>query len=281
MHRHGHNETLNFSGFSGYYGNMSQHDGYGGFNYSADFLYMNQSCWTGLNGLGYRNDWCDRGYQNVAAASKSHSVAWIYEYGFMESVKPSQTFDVKSLIAASAWGSDASWDINSYTETNGALTLKATDAITVGFSRAETIKFKGKEAKGFSNIAAIGFELVNSGSPGNTCTYGYAVAGMQLVFSDLKIHWNGKIPKGQELRSAPMSPSHGHHLITSPCATSNQHDPAWDHAQARSHSGGAPVHATGGFHSELTSLDAVLGHADPGGGFTSRFALPQVDQFGI
>jgi hypothetical protein len=41
-----HKRGLNSHAFSGYYGFMSAHDGYGGFNYLSDFLYMNQSTWT-------------------------------------------------------------------------------------------------------------------------------------------------------------------------------------------------------------------------------------------
>ena len=56
MSKHG-KETLNFTGFSGYYGFVA--NGYGGFNYSGDVLYMNTSLFA-------NEPWCDQGYVNVA-----------------------------------------------------------------------------------------------------------------------------------------------------------------------------------------------------------------------
>ena len=63
-------ETLNFDGFSGYYGYMSYHEGYGGFNWYADFLYMNDSTWTNANGVGYQYGWCDTGQTSSPTSAK-------------------------------------------------------------------------------------------------------------------------------------------------------------------------------------------------------------------
>src|SRR5437660_11129794 len=121
---------LNFHGFSGYYGFMSAHEGYGGFDYFSDFLYMNQSMWTNPNGVGYQYGWCDTGYQNEAAMSHAKSLAWIYEYGAMESAS-GHSFTLKSMNVAASFSNDALWNIISYTEQNGQLQVKAVDSLYV------------------------------------------------------------------------------------------------------------------------------------------------------
>jgi len=261
---------LNFSGFSGYYGTMSAHDGYGGFNYESDFLYMNQSTWTAPDGFGYEEGWCDTGYQNVAAAAKATSLAWIYEYGLMET-DSKKTFTLQSLIAAASWSSAESWDIISYTEKNGSLTMKATDEITATFSKGETIKFKGKVAKGFTNIAAVAFELVNSGSAGNTCTYGSGVQGVQLCIDDVKVKWSKKADLKND-NGKLASPYMLHHQHTAAHATAQLTHNGHSDVGIGNGNHGASHHVDSGYHSQLLSL----GHDT---GLTSQFHLPTVEHF--
>src|SRR5215469_4509257 len=145
-----HKETLNFSG-PGYYGTMSSQDGYGGFNYTDDMAYMNQTLWQKLE-----THWCDNGYINATAASKGATgCCYVYEgLGMMESATPSESFSLKSMIAASAWNTDAVWDVKSYTYANGSLSLKASDTMTLS-ETATKINFNKLGAKGdFTNIAA-------------------------------------------------------------------------------------------------------------------------------
>ena len=121
-----HTETLNFTG-SGYYGALSSEDGLGGFNYADYCEYVNESYWTNVLTV-----WCDNGYTNVTAASKNAvGCCYIYEDGLMESAKLSETFSLKSAEVASAWDTNAVWDVKSYTYSNGSLTLKASDSITI------------------------------------------------------------------------------------------------------------------------------------------------------
>jgi hypothetical protein len=274
MRKHGHNETIYFNGFGGYYGLMSAHDGYGGFNYLDDVLYMSQSNWTQPGGAGYQYHWCDTGYQNVAAAAHSTSIGWIYDYGLIESAS-SQPFTLHSMIAAASWSKDAVWNVISYTEKNGSLILKASDEITVSFSKAETINFAKLGHKGdFTNIAAVAFELVSLGQPGNTCTYGTGEEGYQLVFDMVKCHL-GRIrrPDGANSGGSPLP--HTHHVIVAhPQASAAASISA--HSVTSEQSGHATGHGPGDtYHSQLNALDN--GHES---GLTSQFSLPHVEMFG-
>jgi hypothetical protein len=272
MHRHRHNETIYFNGFSGYYGAMSAHDGYGGLNYLDDVLYMNQSAWTAPGGGGYQHHWCDTGYQNVAAAAHSTSIAWIYEFGLMES-DSDKPFTLHSMIAAASWSKDQAWDVNSYTEKNGSLILKASDQITVSFSKAETINFAKLGHKGdFTNIAAVTFSMVSEGHAGNTCTYGTAEYGVQLVLDLVKCHL-GRIrrPDGAGFGGAPLP--HTHHVIAAHPQAAFAAGIARD-SGSMEQSGHGPGDT---YHSQLASLDGALGLES---GLTSQFLLPHVEMSG-
>ena len=183
------NRPLNFKGFRGFYGYMSYYDGYGGFNYSDNFLYMNQSNWTNPNSFGYQYGWCDTGYQNEAAMSGAKSLAWIYEYGAMESAS-GHSFTLKSMNVAASFSNDALWNIISYTESNGQLQVKAVDPLYVSYTGATVDLATIGQPGDFQHIAAVGFQMVNYGQPGNTCTYGYAVFGVQLALGDIKVKWS-------------------------------------------------------------------------------------------
>jgi hypothetical protein len=84
---HHHVKTFLFGNYdlcnSGYYGLMSTCE-MGAFDFLGDVLFMNQSTWTKPAGGGYLNDWCDTGYQNLAATVSDTTIGWVYYYGLME-----------------------------------------------------------------------------------------------------------------------------------------------------------------------------------------------------
>ena len=279
MSRHGTNETVGFnnlnSGYEGnYYGMMSGHQGYGGFNYAEDILFMNRSTWTQPDGVGYSYGWCDTGFQN---ACEGKVEAWIYKTGLMEAAKLTETFTLKSMIVASAWDTEAKWQINSYTYGGGKLKLKASDVLTISQTaqRIDFAKLGGRSD--FKNISAVSFVLLDVGKYGNTCSSYLPTYGYQMAFDNLKVHWNGKIPDPR-----PASGSdprlHAHHVIATPLAALQQHASASDDHLPGGHSSTSGADCTA-WHSELTSLDAALGH-DGAGGLAERFVLPQPEHFG-
>jgi len=181
--------TLNFAGFSGYYGYMTYYQGYGSFDFFADFLYMNATTWTNPNGIGYQYGWCDTGYQNEAAMSNATSLGVIYQYGLMESASR-HSFTLNSMNVAASFSKGAVWDIISYTEKNGSLFEKADDKLKVSFT-GEHVKLAALgNPYDFTNIAAVAFHLHSYGRPGNKCTYGYPVAGAQLAIGNVKVTWS-------------------------------------------------------------------------------------------
>jgi hypothetical protein len=95
MNRHGHNETLNFSGMSNYYGSIA--DGYGGFNWD-DLDYLNQK---GTDG----SQWSESGFPNTPhswAILPGVDGQYQYAWGVIVSTDLSETFSLKSMLAASA-----------------------------------------------------------------------------------------------------------------------------------------------------------------------------------
>ena len=255
-----HKERLNFSGFSGYYGFMSGHEGYGGFDYFSDFLYMNQSMWTNPNGSGYQYGWCDTGFQNEAALSNATSLGWVYQYGLMESAS-SMTFDLKSMNAAASFSNNAVWDIISYSEKHGQLQVKALDPLVVSYGGEHvTMNTLGKPGD-FNHISAVAFQMVSYGSPGNTCTYGTPVMGVQLAIGDLKVKWN---TGSQAQRHGPLlSPYLLHHSMHQSAAhlTAAQH--------AAQGSGDHPVS-----HHDSTVLHSGLAAPGHDSGTAMEFQLP-------
>ncbi|HLY05248.1 MAG TPA: hypothetical protein VKR31_05820 [Rhizomicrobium sp.] len=211
-------KALNFEGFKGYYGYMSNYDGYGGFNYSDNFLYMNHSNWTKPNGVGYQYGWCDTGYQNEAAMSHAKSLAWIYEYGVMESAS-GHSFTLNSMNVAASFSNNAQWDIISYTEQDGQLQVKAVDPLYASYTGQKVDLAMLGQPDDFKHIAAVAFQMVNYGTAGNTCTYGYAVFGVQLAVGDIKVKWSkgadidtrgGKLMTPWMLQHAAPNPGAAH-----------------------------------------------------------------------
>lgn len=253
------NRPLNFSGFKGYYGYMSYQDGYGGFNFTDNFLYMNQSNWTKPNGTGYQYGWCDTGYQNEAAMSGAKSLAWIYEYGAMESAS-GHSFTLKSMNVAASFSNDALWNVVSYTEKNGQLQVKAVDPLYVSYTGAYVALATLGQPGDFQHIAAVAFQMVTYGSPGNTCTYGYAVSGVQLALGNIKVKWSKTADldtKGGKLMT-PWMLQHPAHAAPSPGAVPSHGYPA-----AAPHAG---IHPAADVH----ALPSAPGH---------DFHLPAVEHF--
>ncbi|HTT84948.1 MAG TPA: hypothetical protein VMF67_15840, partial [Rhizomicrobium sp.] len=219
---------LNFGGFSGYYGPMSGHDGYGGFDYVGDVSYMNASIWTKANGPGYELGWCDTGYQNIAQAAHTKSLGWIYEYGLMETASK-HTFTLESFLATASWSYNQPWEVISYTEKNGALVQKGTMNITPTFSKAETITFKGKD---WTGIAAIAFEIQGDGSAGNTCTYGTARYGYEMCIDKVKVKFAKKADLKHNASNLLTPYQLHHHTAAAHVAAASQgaHDAAAAHA---------------------------------------------------
>src|SRR5579862_5579221 len=183
--------TLNFGGMPNYYNYMSYYQGYGGFNFFADFLYMNATTWTNPNGEGYLYGWCDTGYQNEATMSDASSLGVNYQYGLMESTGKN-TFTLDSMNEASSFIKNALWYVISYTEKHHSLYEKADDRLTVS-NTAKHVDFAQLGNPGdFQNIAAVAFELHNYGRPGDKCTYGYPVVGGQLAIGNLTVTWSKK-----------------------------------------------------------------------------------------
>jgi len=252
-------KALNFGGFRGYYGYMSYYDGYGGFNYSDNFLYMNQSTWTKPNGPGYQAGWCDTGYQNEAAMSHAKSLAWIYEYGVMESAS-GHSFTLKSMNVAASFSNDALWNVVSYTQHNGQLQVKAVDPLYVSYTGEYVDLATLGQPTDFQHIAAVAFQMVSYGNPGNTCTYGYAVFGVQLALGNMKVKWskNADLHTNGGTLMTPWMLQHPSHVAPSAGA-----------AHLHGHSDGAQH--VGAIHiSDVHTQPSASGHG---------FHIPAVEHF--
>lgn len=269
-----HKETLNFDNFSGYYASIDQ--GYGGFDWgSVDF--MNETFWQTQH-----PEWCDTGYQNViqgAGEALTFNNNGSVSYGLFESADLKVSFDMQSMVAASAWETDQPFEFRSYTYKKGhGFILKASDTVYLS-QTAQTINFAkiGKPGD-FKNIVTVVI-VSGTGQYGNTCSYGQYgyTLGNEMAFDNLKVKWNGKIPTGNgKLVTTGLAvhngAGHGAHAVTAHLVSAGSHQganlPA--HANAGSHSG-----TQANFHSELMSLGD-----SHGGGLTSQFHLPLIEHFG-
>ncbi len=266
---HGHKETLHWSG-TGYYGLLSTENGYGGFDYNSDCLYMNQSTWTAPGGRGYEFRWCDTGYQNVLAMGGGTCLGWIYENGLMDSAS-NRSFTLDSVIAASAWNTDAVWDIETYTRQGHRLVLKASDKLTIS-QTAEKIDFAKFGHKGdFTDIAAVRFKLIDTGRYGNSCSYHGGRTGFVLCLDAMKVAFSGKAAHAAGNTGLRLSGPSPHHEHVAALAASH----AW-HGAAMDESHNPPPHTghpENGYHTQLLSLGQDAG-------LTDQFALPRPEHFG-
>jgi hypothetical protein len=273
MAKHPTQETVNFNGYSGYYGSIAQ--GYGGFAW-GDIDYMNPAFWQTEH-----TNWCDTGYQNVLRGA-GEAFTWnnngSTSYGVFETSDTSETFTLKSMVAASAWETDQPFDFRTYTYTKGqGFVLKASDTIYLS-QKKEMINFAKVGKPGdFKDVAAV--EVVSgTGKYGNNCSYGrYGyTTGNEMAFDNLKVQWNGQIPK-----------KHGP-FITKGLAIFN-HGPAANIAAPHLVFGSANNGADSGAHtnSAVAPGDHNALHTElpsPGsphaGNLTGQFSLPAIDHFG-
>lgn len=267
---HGHRETLHWYG-TGYYGLLSTENGYGGFDYNSDCLYMNQSIWTAPGGRGYEFHWCDTGYQNVLAMGGGACCGWIYEDGLMASASK-HSFTLDSVIAASAWNTDAVWDVESYTRQGHRLVLKASDKLTIS-QTAERIDFAKFGHKGdFTNIDAVGFKLIHTGQYGNSCTYHGGRTGFVLCLDAMKVTFSGKggHAAGETgLRFSGSSPLHPHVAALAAFHVSHATVGGEGH-----YSLAQTVQTEGGYQTQLASFGQDQN-------LTDQFALPGPEHLGF
>lgn len=266
-------ETLGFNSFSGYYASIAS--GYGGFNW-GDIDYLNATFWQNEKTM-----WCDTGYQNVIHGA-GEAVTWNNNggtsYGLFESANVTESFTLKSMVAASAWETAQPFDFRTYTYKSGqGFVLKASDTVYLS-QTAQTLNFAKIGHPGdFKNIVAV--EIVSgTGKYGNTCSYGpygYTL-GNEMAFDNLKVVWNGKIPKGggKAITKGLAPHGHGHdgHIFAAHIVFNEAHHATSGTGLAESsgHSG-----TQAGFHGELLSLGD-----SSSGSLTTQFHLPAVEHFG-
>jgi hypothetical protein len=274
-HHHG-TQTLNFEGFSGYYGSVSQ--GYGGFVWS-DVDFMNSSYWQ-----NDKTNWCDTGYQNALdgnglAFTRFDGVGYYAahqykpSYGYFRTGNLSKTFSLVSMVAASAWETNQPFTFKSYTyNPHKGFLMKGT--VTVYLNQtAQTLNFQKLDKGAFQDIAAVRI-APGYGQYGSTCSYGtgHPTYGNQLAFDDLKVKWTKGAPHGAPQAVArPLLGHLQHGGAPTAHLTANQHA-----AQALADNlGGAAHHNAGDYHGELMSLS---GH--DASGLTAQFYLPAAEHFG-
>lgn len=276
MAKHHGTETLTFEGFSGYYGSVPQ--GYGGLIWS-DVDFLNASYWQNV-----KTNWCDTGYQNVVSGN-GLAYTWgnqdAQSFGYFASMNPTHTFNLVSMVAASAWETNQPFTFISYVyKPFAGFVVKASVNLELS-QTAQKIVFAdlpslSSQSGDFQDISAIRIVSgAQGGSYGNTCSYGTSehTYGNELAFDDLKITWDGGIPHGRgHLPARPLLAGSHHNGAPVAHLVANLHI-ANGHA-----AGGAGAHShhdTGGYHTELLSLS---GH-DPSG-LTAQFHLPAIEHFG-
>jgi hypothetical protein len=137
----------------------------------------------------------------------------------------------------------------------------------LSYNQIDTVKLTGKNAKGFSNIAAVAFEMINYGSPGNSCTYGTAVYGYQMCIDDLKVKFSKKADLRQDSGKLLTPYQQHHHTAAAHVAAVSQ----IAHNAAAAHGAESAAHHTDpGYHSQLLSLEQESG-------LTGQFHLPAVE----
>jgi len=251
---------VNFNGFPGYYGYMSNYNGTirgGGFDWEdmyyftklgIDTIYPNEH-------TGYNNDLHGSG-EGFAAVENEFPY-----YGFGAFYSPTkETFTLKSGDFASAWDIEQTVKFTTYRGSQQVAFVYVTVS-----HEGQKINF-GSYGRDFKNITKV---CINT-------NYHYAVnqqgaygQGWQVVVDNLKAVWNGAIPDAHGMR-------HRAHVDHDVLGAMRNH--AFGLSSDGSHSV-APVGAHNGFHSVVTSLDTALGHHG-NGGLTAEFTLPAPEHFG-
>jgi len=266
-------ETLTFEGFSGYYGSLPQ--GYGGFVWS-DMDYLNSSYWQNV-----KTNWCDTGYQNVLDGSGlayTTGPANESSYGYFRTENIKETFNLVSVVAASAWETNQRFNIIGYTYVpHKGFVEKASVSVYLS-QTAQMINFAHLPSpttisNPFSNISAVRI-ISHTGTYGNTCSYGagHPTYGNELALDDLTVKWNGTVPHGAGKQPGMPLLSEQHHH-GSPAAQLVNFHPASAHAaegeSAASH------HGADNYQAELLALPG-----QDSGGLTAQFHLPGTEHFG-
>jgi hypothetical protein len=235
-------ETLTFNDFTGYYGAVP--DGYGGFDWS-DIDYIN----------------------NDAIRGRGEACFGSGEGGSFESANMSESFSLKSMLVASGAETRTPVFFISYTYSDGKLTVKARDVVYVT-PQVQKVDFATLGAKGdFKNIVRVDMEV---GSARYGSHYGHDAIGNGMLFDNMTVVWNGKIPDGRLIPShRAFFPPHIAHAFAANSASGVAHDDS-----------SSPGLAGNQYHSALTSLDVALGHTGNHGGLTGAFVLPEPDHFG-
>lgn len=252
-----HKETLTFNSFSGYYGVVP--NGYGGFDWS-DIVYFNKGGGAEGNEEGFQSIIKGRGEAGFGP----------YGGGAFESANLSETFSLKSMLAASGAGTGDPVFFTSYTYSHGKLIEKARDVVYVT-PQVQKIDFAKIGGKGdFQNIVAVSMSV---GSARYGSHYGHTGIGEGMVFDNMTVQWNGKIPDGKFI------PSHAH--VLSPYIYSMLAVHGFN-ADVSTYDASSPASEVShsGYHTGLTSLDAALGQHPSHTDLTTQFVLPVPEHFG-
>jgi hypothetical protein len=247
-------EKLTFNGFTGYYGPVP--NGYGGFDW-RDIDYINNNLAAQTNDEGFQDAIRGRGEAGFANNAG----------GYFVSANLSETFSLKSMLAASGAGTGDPVIFSSYVYKDGKMTLKAIDVVEIT-PQVQKIDFATLGGKGdFQNISAVAMAV---GSARYASHYGHNAVGEGMIFDNMAVTWNGKIPDGKLTSShGAVFPPHIAHTLA-----------ANSHLGAVDANGSSPDVTGNQYHSALTSLDAALGPTVSHGGLTGEFALPKPDHFG-
>jgi hypothetical protein len=176
------------------------------------------------------------------------------------------------MVAASGGQTNEQITIRTYTYGTKGFALKASDTVTLG-QTAEKIDFaKLGNNDDFRNISAVtvvggtyGYGQYGYGRYGY-CQYGVESRGYVLAFTNLKVHWNGKIPNGHRAANGhPMVPYVYHTLVP--------------HADVPAGENGVPQHDAA--HGHDGGYDPMPDHSGQEAGHTSHFGLPHPDSFGF
>ena len=249
------NERLTFNGFSGYYGAVP--NGYGGFDW-RDVDYINNHLAAQTSDEGFQDAIRGRGEAGFANNAG----------GYFVSANLSETFSLKSMLAASGADTGDPVIFSSYVYKDGKLTLKAFDVVYIS-PQVEKIDFATLGHKGdFQNISAVSMAVGSARYAGH---YGHDAVGGGMIFDNMAVTWNGKTPEGKLTSShGGFFPRHIVHTLAANWATGPSQD-----------DGSGPGSIGSQYHSTLTSLDIALGDSVSHGGLTGEFALPKPDHFGM
>lgn len=263
-------KTREFIGFESYQGRSAYLYAYDGFD------------WASINEVGASvvDQVCDTGYNNVLHGQDEGFTSPFEDgYGIFMSENLRETFNLQSMIAASAWCGKETFTFISYVYQHGRFQEKAADTITL-YQTASKIDFRNYGTD-FAHISAVTIVSNKGTVAGSSCTYGHPTYGYQMAFDNMKVVFNGPIPKGGHGHKSVLLPvqlAHHHDMVATPWApftheAGSNHAPGWTHA---ADSGDITSNLTSGnYHSMLLSLPSPSHPA-----LVDEFVLPVADHFG-